>query len=179
MAKVDQVVKMKREELRRNILKYEEYIKEHRLNVIRAYSVFLARINPYPVSKIEMLQRTFKHDYSKWDKEEFNAYRQYFYPTSFEKPDVDKFNWAWERHYTLNDHHPEFWYKDDKTASEMSNAAMLEMISDWLAMSMKFHNNPYDWFHNALDSGEIILHPNTIEKVETILSHSSIKKSKF
>ena len=179
MLKIDVIAKQKREETRKKIRQYEEYIKEHRLNVIRAYSVFLDRINPYHVSKIEMLQRVFKHDYSKWDREEFDAYRQFYYPTTFENPDPEKLDRAWERHYTLNDHHPEFWYNSDRGPSEMSNEAMLEMISDWVAMSIKFHNSPYEWFHGALDSGEIVLHPKTIEKCEVILSNKVIKKSTF
>lgn len=68
-------------------------------------------------------------------------------------------NKATEFHVKTNDHHPEFWSdqtdvinKEDRDkpkvlvdGTKMSNRAIAEMCSDWMAMSFERGGEPQDW----------------------------------
>ena len=111
--------------------------------------------------------RIFKHDISKYSAEEFDAYRNTFFPKENEEKDSDRFQKAWKHHYTVNDHHWEHWVNNGKV-SEMDKVAIAEMILDWEAMSVRFKNSPIDWYQSRKDS--IILGKRTRELVETVLT---------
>ena len=133
---------------------YLEYIKDHILNVKRSfvnYMIPLLKKNnissmisdeDLKAAIIKAAESVQHHDDSKFGDDEFDGYRARWYPTQKEKngdqeyqdlirAEYDK---AWEHHYTVNDHHPEFWIKDG-IPSEMSISAISEMICDWQGMA--------------------------------------------
>lgn len=69
---------------------------------------------------------------------------------------VDKikkdFDDAWKHHYTNNQHHPEFWslsiHSSDSTLLylPMSLEYVVEMVCDWIAVSMSLHTKITDWW---------------------------------
>lgn len=159
---------------------YLGYIYKHQFNVRSAYYNYISKIDiPVKYDKNELIRRINNHDRSKTDEEEFEAYRKYFYTTENEIKDEEAFNEAWKHHYSVNDHHPEHWINDKGEIKEMKIEAAIEMICDWIAMSINFHNNPLDWYKKAISTKEIELHPNTQELVEKILNDPVIKESTF
>jgi hypothetical protein len=50
----------------------------------------------------------------------------------------------------------------------MSKLNIAEMLLDWIAMSMKFKNNPADWYKENKD--RIVLHKETRSQVELTLA---------
>ena len=143
-------------------LVYLDYIKDHINNVHKAYEMYmlpLLELDVIPctlISTEELKQaiennreRIDHHDDSKFGEEEFDGYRAHFHPTEAEKLDDDlqakvaeRFeNECWVHHYTVNDHHPEHWVdKETQIAKDMTLDAIIEMLCDWEAMSMKFED---------------------------------------
>lgn len=125
---------------------YMNYISEHIDNVYVAHMKYgpeLCKLLNLVPSKLAV--RIFEHDKSKLSEEEFEPYRQYFFPHDGEEKDKDLFNKAWEHHYTVNSHHPEYWIEDGKP-TDMDNYAIAEMLLDWEAMSVKFGNTTYEYY---------------------------------
>ena len=115
---------------------YEDYIDEHKNNVVNAYIEYFKNkdwTNQLPEEiSIEDWNDAISdlgdiiedHDNSKYLDDEFEPYRRYFHKTVQEKlydqehPEeaeiVDQeFDLAWQHHYLLNPHHSEFWLYTD------------------------------------------------------------------
>lgn len=153
---------------------YIDYIKEHIQNVQKAYEE-ITNMNNDKIKELysndaklvnEVKQRVNIHDASKYQKEEFDAYRRNFHPINDEekknaKEDFDK---AWEHHWKNNDHH---WQARQNT-TELNKPAVIEMICDWIAMGYKFNDRPYEYYKK--NKNEIKL--NNLEKdyTESILN---------
>lgn len=139
---------------------YAAYIRQHKAYVQEVYNKYgyvLYTVFPQvPVSEMEYRVRV--HDASKFDDEEFEPYRAYFYPKSGEQPDKAAMRKAWSHHYMNNDHHVEHWFGD-----EMSDAAIFEMILDWEAMSIYHKSDCLTWFENSEE--KTLLHPDSRRKV--------------
>lgn len=150
---------------RKKTKEYSEYILNHQKNVLRAYHemlhceglewIILDREIYEP-----LWQRALDHDDSKWDKEEFDAYRKYFYPIDEEEKESAKeeFEAAWEHHWKNNDHHWQHrvnWKDEDFNIN--TELACLENIMDWLAMGYEFNDRPYQYYEKHKD--EITLSP--------------------
>lgn len=103
------------------------------------------------------------HDKSKYGEFEFDQYRRHFYPSeedlqTYTKEQIDDdFEKAWIHHYNNNEHHPEFWHAEvteskfpekRKLYFKMSNTAFLEMLLDWIGVSITFKSNVLDWWNN-------------------------------
>lgn len=135
---------------------YYEYITNHIANVNTVFErdiiplMELSNISseiPDHLLKhgIEVCAKHIKdHDASKFGDEEFDGYREKYYPTSIEiaNPDFqelasEKVEEAWIHHYTHNPHHPKYWVSKHST---MSLDYIIEMICDW----MSFHVNEED-----------------------------------
>jgi len=145
---------------------YINYIKNHIAHVQKAWDVYKNQLAKHlNINEKEMEQRIAQHDSSKWDAEEFEAYRNHFYPAENEYQDDNQFENAWKEHYELNDHHPEFWVVDNK-ALKMDEHAIAEMFCDWIAMSMVFGTSLVDWYNNE----DINFHPDTRKKVDEIMN---------
>ena len=151
-------------------VQYIEYLKNHAINIRRAfdtYGVFIARLLYCNIGELEV--RINNHDQSKYSNAEFNAYRKRFFPVNDEESltdDSEEFNAAWEHHYLANSHHPEHYFKLG-SPHEMPNIDIAEMILDWIAMSYEFGDTAYSYYDSSSKPG--ILHPNTKFKVEYIL----------
>ena len=149
---------------------YLAYIDEHRKNVFSAFMKFGKTIClglSLVQGEYDILKRYVnRHDASKYDKEEFDGYRQWFYPKEGEEKNKEVFQAAWHHHYRNNPHHWEY-YVDHEKASPMPKLSIAEMILDWIAMSMKFKNSPADWYNQNKDN--ILLHKDTKDKTESVL----------
>ena len=144
---------------------YRKYIEKHRYYVSYAFNRFINHTFLYDqlpnVDLFNLEQRIRVHDMSKFDKEEFYPYCQYFYPEEDHFPSKNIMLQGWIHHYSYNDHHPEFWIIDrDIYAQHICNEnftglkskdmpieAILEMFSDWLAMSLINHSSLRDWYN--------------------------------
>lgn len=165
---------------------YVDYINEHIDNVKKAYQKLFVDNSAYVINSsddpeamkeaIENLYQFIKvHDYSKFSEEEFEPYRVKYFPTNEEK-NLDKdlieknFQEAWKHHYRENDHHPLFWCDDQGQPKEdMSLVAILHMLCDWEAMSMKFKSSTYDWYYNDAKEERDEMTENTKKTVEKLL----------
>lgn len=134
---------------------YKKYIKEHIKNVniawkgLRIYIDCLTAEDYYDIDSLIT-----KHDKSKYSKEEFEGYRQFFFPCDNDIKNKDSFINAWNHHQKTNPHHWQYWlmYEGEKTkALEMPFKYIIEMLCDWLAMSIKFNNKPSDWYRDNRD----------------------------
>ena len=150
---------------------YIKYIDEHRNNVYTAFLRFGKTIclSLSMVSgEYDILRRyVYSHDVSKFGKEEFQGYRQWFFPKEGEEKDKEAFIKAWHHHYTANSHHWEY-FMDNGKVKPMRNLNVAEMLLDWIAMSMKFKNSPVTWYEENKD--RIVLDKETRKKVENTLT---------
>jgi len=149
---------------------YLKYIDEHRNYIYGAFRRHGQRIclslSLIGLSYHKLRNRIAYHDVSKYGPEEFQAYRKNFYPKKEEEGPSD-FGKAWKHHYTVNDHHWEHWVENGKP-KEMDRIAIAEMLLDWEAMSLKFKNNPAEWYRTHKNT--ILLGKRTRELVEKTLA---------
>ena len=170
-------------------LEYVDYIVEHISNVQKAYQIFFIPLLDKEIVSDILSEYEFKsailncknsieeHDSSKFEEEEFEAYRLKFYPTTYEHSLDDNYQrWveesfddAWKHHYMNNKHHPLHWVDPNtNVASDMDLESIIEMICDWEAMSMKFNSDTIDWYNKA-DNEKSQMSDNTKRIVEEIL----------
>lgn len=138
-------------------MEYFDYILEHKKNLMLAYNL-MCNANEYgetqggsvsgmfiDYKEMDILKnKILQHDLSKFSKEEFFNYRlKFFKDENDTEENIDfGFSLAWEHHYKNNEHHPENW----KDKEKMSGMAQLEMMLDWTAMSIKFKNDPFEYY---------------------------------
>lgn len=151
---------------------YIQYIKEHIENVNRAFNEVVPKWKEKGmISDLEiedLKERVSNHDKSKWSEEEFSAYRAYFYSVNEEEKTLSKnaFEEAWKHHYTVNDHHPEYW-----NLNPMSKLAILEMILDWQGMRYKFGGGTAkNYYENNKDEKQKEINNESIKILEEYLS---------
>lgn len=168
-------------------LEYDNYLKEHKVNVGAAL-VWLQDNLPEVLNCTDEdgndfdweWQIVLKHDASKSDPEEYDAYDNYFYGNkSFEN--TQKFNLAWLHHIHVNPHHWQHWVlfndepKEGTICLDMPYNYIIEMICDWWSFSFKTGNlsEIFNWYdkHKA----HILLSDDTREIVEDILGKIRIK----
>lgn len=153
-------------------LKYREYIKEHKANVLAAYNMYGEQLASRLGISLSILWLNVKmHDESKYSDEEYNAYRRKFFPCSFEKANPKDFEMAWHHHLSSNPHHPEYWtYVDDNKEPrilDMPDIYIAEMLLDWQAMSMKFNNTIREYYEKNRDSKPIS--DDTKKKIDSVI----------
>lgn len=137
---------------------YKEYIDNHRQNVQKAWAVIKSNsecmelISKYLNTSIESAIRLINalieaHDISKYDVDEFSAYRKEFYPVDEEEKEANKeaFDIAWKHHYSNNLHHWNWWYETGNM-DNMKMPYVVEMICDWEGMGYKFGNNSKQYY---------------------------------
>lgn len=133
---------------------YDEYIREHKDNVTKAY-YWLYNNLPGLFANCELdIQICYAHDCSKNDVDEYEAYNNYFYGQDRSFLIEENFNKAWLKHIHKNPHHWQHWVLIDDEANEgyivldMPYKYIIEMICDWWSFSFK-HGNLYsifDWY---------------------------------
>lgn len=170
---------------------YLEYIIEHINFVKKAYVMyFVPLLDKSGISSkisdeqlkdaIEELALTIEtHDASKFSDSEFNGYRAKYYPTrkeesvddgEYRKLLDDMYDECWKHHYETNDHHAKHWVDPETNIPrDMSLRAIVEMICDWEAMSMKFNSSTLTWYENDAKDEKECLSPKTKEIVEELL----------
>lgn len=152
---------------------YMDYIEKHKLNVLKAFNQFFlplldeSKTNLSNLVSDEELKEAIKrcsinildHDASKYSDDEFDGYRERYYPTAsekarenYEKLAEERSERAWESHYHNNAHHPLYW-KDDITGEirDMQLEYIIEMLCDWCSFSL-LHGNIkelYEWYAKA------------------------------
>lgn len=130
-------------------LNYKNYIDEHIENVKLAHLRYGDDLCVLlDLAPLRLAINVSNHDKSKYEPEEFDAYRQWFYPTGNRNKEL--FDKAWEHHYTVNSHHPEYWVKDG-TPMDMDKYAIAEMLLDWAAMAIKFGGTAYTYYEKERD----------------------------
>lgn len=129
-------------------VQYNDYIKEHKENVAEAArwlyknlpEIFNCDDN---FTSDVMWQCVQAHDNSKYDKEEYDAYDEYFYGKNKSYEVVNNFNIAWLHHIHCNPHHWQHWVliNDDPDKGEiildMPDMYIIEMVCDWWSFSFK------------------------------------------
>lgn len=139
------------EELQKKEKEYCNYIDEHIKNVMTTFNIYGKRLcAELNVSFYKLSIRVFEHDKTKYDDIEFEGYRQWFYPCSFEEKNKELYDKAWEHHHDNNSHHPEHYVKNGKPTG-MDRLSIAEMLLDWAAMGIKFGTNTYDYYKKERD----------------------------
>lgn len=182
---------------------YLDYINEHINFVQKAYEMYMAPLlNMTNISTLisdEELKNTIinlkpvieTHDASKFSDAEFDGYRMRWYPTVAEeakqKEDQElqvtireRYEKCWEHHYTVNAHHPKHWV-DPETGivKDASLDAIIEMICDWEAMSLKFGTSTLKWYENDAKDEKAAMSAKTKQIVEDLMYnviHNTISK---
>lgn len=158
--------------------KYDEYILQHKSSVKEAFE-WLCKNTPELFldeeqrAKVEY-QIVNAHDQSKYSKEEYDAYDNYFYGNrSYEV--VREFNVAWLHHIHNNPHHWQYWILHNDNPDEgmilldMPDEYILEMICDWWSFSWTKGDlyEIFNWYNER--KSYIKLSDETREKVEGVL----------
>lgn len=167
-------------------LEYDNYLKEHKANVGAAL-VWLQDNLPEVLNRKDEEGKNFdwewqiilKHDASKSDSEEYDAYDNYFYGNkSFEN--TQNFNLAWLRHIHVNPHHWQHWVlinddpKQGTICLDMPYNYIIEMICDWWSFSFKTGNLSFS-FSSSLFSKYSISWNHVIIKRDKPNTTSPIK----
>ncbi len=157
---------IKKEE--KTVTDYRNYIDEHRLNIKKAFDLYKDDISEYFDCNMEdLLNRVIYHDMIKYSSEEFESYRQFFYPKDSETPDKNKMNYGWLHHIHSSTHHWNYWIiidEDGETILDMPNIDIAEMLLDWISMGIKFNSSAKNWYLEHYD--KIKLSPITREKID-------------
>lgn len=160
--------------------KYDAYLQEHKRNVQLAMNWMLTHLNltDDPAMRCKLMHRAETHDDSKYLPDEYEAYDRYFYGDNPTDPEtVDAYSKAWLVHIHRNPHHWQYWmlFHDEENIIEpieMPFEYVVEMIADWWSFSWKADRpgEIFEWAEWRLDQEEIMLHPKTKERVDSILA---------
>lgn len=140
---------------------YNRYLNNHISNVNKAYNWI--KINLPDILDCltdfekRMLENNIKnHDISKYSKEEYDAYNDYFYGDRNDEV-VEQFNYAWNHHQKCNPHHWQYWIliKDDLGVSiplDIPYLYIIEMICDWWSFSWSKDNlfEIFSWYSDNI-----------------------------
>ena len=160
--------------------KYDEYIKEHKSNVLKAFEWLEENLPEiFPDEKIKAdcrYQCEYMHDGSKNFPDEYDSYDAYFYGGNRSFEVVENFNRAWLSHIHRNPHHWQYWVliNDDPEKGEiildMDDIYIIEMICDWWSFSWKQDklDEIFKWYDEHRKYMK--LSDYTRQKVERILS---------
>ena len=180
---------------------YLDYINEHINFVIESFNRYMVPLlsmnNISTLISDEDLKNAIKnvgetintHDASKFSDSEFDGYREKYYPTtrelngdlSYKSNLEERYQECWKHHYQTNVHHPEHWVDHkNNICQDMSLEAIIEMICDWEAMSLKFGTSTLKWYENNADNEKKCFSPKTKEIVEDLLYnviHNSVNEN--
>jgi hypothetical protein len=109
------------------------------------------------------------HDKSKFNKDEFDAYANYFYAEERKDEYRTEFYDANRLHKTRNPHHYEYWQNDNGIVENMPNIYILEMVCDWLSFAYMEERveEIFEWYD--LHKPNLNFSDNLFNKVEAIL----------
>ena len=159
---------------------YNEYLTTHIKNVQNAAYQFFEQtegnIMFLPV-KPTLMNLVRSHDRSKYEKDEWIPYRDYFYGDDrVSTPVNDKFDFAWNLHQKRNPHHWQYWVliKDsgEVIAQDIPIEYVLEMLCDWHSFSVKDKlSTAKVWYEENKE--KMILSDKTRSLIDTLLVYFS------
>ena len=164
--------------------KYDEYLRAHREAVAKCYEL----LTGCPLPLFNGRGKPIGHDASKFSKEEYQAYDEYFYPPVGSEVGEDPvraeaFDRAWLHHQNHNPHHWQYWClinDDDGKAVplEMPANYAYEMVADWgsFAYRVRKGQNLRDWY--AANRDKMMLHKKTRRLVEALVEILAVKIDK-
>lgn len=155
---------------------YNDYLNQHVDNVNQAYEWLRVNLPEVvdPDGGFTTLMYLGRHDETKYEREEYDAYDEYFYGSK-SKETEEKFNYAWLHHIHKNPHHWQHWVliNDDPEngtiALDIPYKYVIEMICDWWSFSWKTGDlyEIFNWYD--AHKKHMILSEHTRELVEEIL----------
>lgn len=151
---------------------YKAYISEHRANIQIAWENLKAKINKgmYWLSDREIEDIDYlveQHDLCKFSEEEFEGYRQWFYPAGDDPTNKILFDAAYLHHQNTSPHHYLHWvlrHDSGFTPVDMPLKYVIEMLIDFEAMGMKFNDGAYEYWESHKDT--MLMSENTKKLVE-------------
>ena len=140
---------------------YLDYLERHYNNVQKAWQLindkcpkedfrFLQEEEMWQAINLDVIN----HDESKLSKEEFTAYRKWFFPINEEEKDKKAFDLAWAHHKKHNLHHWQHWTQLPYTERE-GEVYLVSNVIDWVAMSMEFGGTAKEYYDNNKDKIKI------------------------
>lgn len=165
---------LNKEECEKN---YTDYVQNHIKNVQKAWNDEVSNINDEFIQahKDELTEQIKHHDESKWDTDEFDAYRANYNPTDDqEKIDNEaNFQAAWYHHFQNNPHHWQHWIDDKGELVPLEDIdtvkkSYIEMICDWQAMGYVFGDTAKQYYDQNKDT--IKIYPELQEWLEDLLN---------
>ncbi len=145
-------------------IEYDEYLAEHRENVVKAMNWMFENIPEvladYGVKREDVdWLIAFGHDFSKGSFEEYHAYDHWFYGNNRSYAAKQSFDKAWLHHIHNNPHHWQHWVLMNDDPEEgticlpMPSKYVIEMICDWWSFSWKTGNllDIIDWWVDHSD----------------------------
>lgn len=156
---------------------YDEYLHNHINGVMRAWTEMLkpAMLSSNEFEDIDYIDDVIsKHDESKYNSDEYNAYCNYFYPCEGFEKDQSAFDRAWLTHLHKNPHHHQHWIlirdEGEKLPIDMPLEYICEMICDWHSFSLKDKSSTaYKWY--ADNKSDMVLSTNTVKVLESLLEY--------
>lgn len=166
-------------------IEYDNYLHEHRTNVGMAADWIEYNLPDLMSGCYGYFRRILcEHDRSKYTREEYHAYDEYFYGKRTKEVE-ENFNLAWLRHIHNNPHHWQHWVlvnddpKEGTVALRIPHRYVIEMICDWWAFSWSKGNlyEIFDWYDKH--KTYMVLHKDTGKLVEEILGRIKDKLDEF
>lgn len=156
---------------------YDNYINTHIDNVNTAFNELRSKVDIQEITEQdwnEAEKNCGHHDESKWEPEEYNAYANYFYPSSKDKKDQKAFDLAWLIHQHRNPHHSQHWVllRDEGVLEpvDMPVPYIIEMVCDWQSFSyVKPGSTAYKWWND--NKNNFTMTDNTKSLVEKLVNY--------
>ncbi len=142
--------KFKRQNMEEKFINYDNYLKNHKENVLKAFNLLYDKVNAcifnfQGLSRQELEKQILAHDDSKRTKEEYEFYADYFFGERTESV-KEKFKIASDVHKSRNPHHPEYWEKSGVIS--MPDRYLFEMLCDWWSFYLASGKpeDIFDWY---------------------------------
>lgn len=156
--------------------KYYMYIENHIRRVNKVWQMQISKIDDDFIRKnsLKLSERMKNHDKSKFDEDEFEAYRANYFPIDEEEKINNKSNYksAWQHHIRLNDHHWQHYLDGNKNLKPIEDlyiikSAYIEMLCDWQAMGEILGDNALKYYNENKE--KIKLYPELKQWFEKLL----------
>lgn len=125
---------------------YLDYLEKHVSAVMEAFVEVKEKLNGKFLDAEEwkcLYAHICFHDFSKLTKEEFQAYRQWFYPVDREKPNKELMDNAWNHHVNSNPHHV---FDLILPVEPQWKIDCMHLVCDWVAMEKTGFASAYEYF---------------------------------
>ena len=139
---------------------YIKYIENHKFLIEQAFDEMVMCPDmqwlTWEFYHVDLYDRIKNHDNSKYEIEEFDAYRKNYYPVNKEEKELNKedFEKAWKHHYESNRHHWQCRQFDNCKDNKLSKEQILdclENVCDWMAVGYDKGNRPYQFYETIKD----------------------------